>query len=217
MKYIFLKKRRLPVVFYMVIFMLILSTISLNFAVTGAMAQQWEIPIYRVENADNYVAITMNIDGYINLEKLKEISNGAKITLLLSEYYCLNYCNDIAEMAQNGYCLGILDRSMKGLKRKQINDILAYRVENLALMSKKNPTLVRFENNLYDATCVKATYDSGLNPVQWACDASADNYTSGDIILVKNLEEMKNVIKKTKSAGFRIVSVEDLLNNEKTT
>ena len=213
MKLFFIKKKKIPVAFYLMILMLILSVFSLNFAVTSAMAQQGDMPIFHVDGVKNSVAVTVNADRYINLDKLEEITDGAKITVFLSEYYCMNYCNDVVRMAEDGFSLGILDRSMKGLSKNQINDILAYRIENLSFTSKVNSSLVRFENNLYDATCVNAVYDVDLFPVQWACDASAEDFTSGDIILVQSIEELKNTIKKVREAGFRLVTVDELLLN----
>lgn len=210
MKLFLIKKRNFPPAFYLLMLLILLSTLSLNLAVTSVMAGQSDMPIYRVENDTNSIAVTMNVDGYINIDKLKEITNGTKITLFLSEYYCNNYCNDIAELSKSGFCLGVLDRSMKGLSQKQIKDILAYRIETFSCVSSVNTTLVRFENNLYDSTCISTVYDVDLFPVQWACDAKSQEFTSGDIILVENMEELKNTVKKAREEGFRLATVEEL-------
>lgn len=186
--------------------------IPLREVVSSVMTGMSDIPIFSVDTPVRCVALTMNLEAYINIEKLNEVLGNEKMTFFVGSYYENSYASDIIKLKKCGHSIGILERDMNSKSKKEVYTALTDRLGNFTYMTSANADLVRFES--YDSACVKSTFDLDLFPVQWSGNDTTEAFSNGDIILVKDIESLKKTIKRLKNSGFTLVTVDELIYRE---
>lgn len=211
MKFLVLKKRNIIPVFSIILAGLIALSVFSSVGVKSVMSAIHRVPITSVEIEENKVALSVNVYENTNVDFLLEAFGETKATFFVSEAFQELYAQKVREITAHGHTVGILEDDIRGKTRKEINDRIASRIERLSFLTGKNTDLVRFNNNSYDANCVDAIFSLGLYPVQWKTDDTAENFSSGDIILVTGESEVAEFIKKITADGFETLTVDGML------
>ncbi|MBP9988984.1 MAG: hypothetical protein KBT46_05740 [Ruminococcus sp.] len=208
----FKNKKNIFVSLLLIVAVIISIFVPIGVNASPAMAGRHDVPILTVETNVKCVAITMNLEAYINMAKLREVLGNEKITFFASRYFEENYFMDLIRLKKDGHSIGILDKDSKGKTKFEVYDLLADRIENYSYLTGSGTELVRFKG--YDSICVKSTLDVGLFPVQWSCDDTAEYFTNGNIILVYDIEGLIKMMKLLKNDGFTLVTVDELIYKE---
>lgn len=203
----YVKKLQHYYVFYILLGMLVISTLTISFGVKAVMSSPYRDPITGIKTQDRKVALSVNVYENTDIDYLLEAFGDAKVTFFVSEAFESLRGVKVSQIAALGHEVGILEDGMRGKTRKEVNDRLAERVERISFLTGKPCDLVRFNNNSFDDNCVDAVFTLGLYPVQWATDDTAENFSSGDIILVTGESEVEGFIKKITADGYELSTV----------
>lgn len=204
-------EKRTAVLSCIVILILIFADFSSRTAVKNVMAAKTHIPVFCVETDKKELALTFSICTDSDISGILEALGDTKATFFADENVLAIKSETVRRIAGKGHEIGLLRSDLKGNSQHEIYDKMAETVEYAAGITGKNPSLVRFDTNSYDSNAVKAVFSLGLTPVQWSADSTAGQYSAGDIILVTDGTDVKELIKKITADGFRIVTVGELL------
>ncbi len=209
--YIMLKKRNILAVMIILIATIVTPTLFFTPGIKAVMSTLRQDPITSVSTEEEKVALSINVRKNTDIDYYLDILGETKATFFISEDFEVSNGEKVIEIARLGHDIGLLEDNLKGKTRKEINDRLAQRIERIAFLTKKNCDLVRFDNNSFDSNCVDAVFSLGLYPVQWSTDDTAENFSSGDIILVTGESEINDFIKKTTADGYEITTVDAMI------
>lgn len=211
MKFLVIKKRN--IIFTFSIFFVTLIVFSLFSAVdvTSVMSAIHRDPITSVETEENKVALSVNVYENTDVDFLLEAFGGTNATFFVSEAFQELHAQKVREITAHGHTVGILEDNMRDKTRKEINDRIAARIERLSFLTGNNTDLVRFNNNSFDTNCIDAIFSLGLYPVQWSTDDTAENFSSGDIILITGESEVAEFIQKITADGFETSTVDGMI------
>lgn len=203
----FVKKMQRYYIFYILLILFIVSVLTFSGEVKAVISSVHRDPITGIMTDEQKIALSVNVYGNTEIDYLLEAFGDTKATFFVSEAFENLNGVKVSQIASMGHEVGILEDDMRGKTKKEINDRLAERVERLSFLTGKHCGLVRFNNNSFDTNCVDAVFRLGLYPVQWATDDTAENFSSGDIILVTGESKINGLIKGLTADGYRILTV----------
>lgn len=203
----FVKKMQRYYIFYILLILFIVSVMTFSGEVKAVISSVHRDPITGIMTDEPKIALSVNVYGNTEIDYLLEAFGDTKATFFVSEAFENLNGVKVSQIASMGHEVGILEDDMRGKTKKEINDRLAERVERLSFLTGKHCGLVRFNNNSFDTNCVDAVFRLGLYPVQWATDDTAENFSSGDIILVTGESKINGLIKGLTADGYRILTV----------
>lgn len=212
MESIFAERKKIAICLLLAVAVIVTVFAPMSVKVSSAMAGRRDVPILNVDTNVKCVALTMNLDKYINIQKLREVLGNEKMTFFTSRYYQSSYEMDLVRLRKDGHSIGIYDREAKGRNKYEVRDLLKSRTEEFSYMTGSNTSLVRFEG--YDSVCIRTALDEGFFPIQHSCDDSAENFSNGDIVLVSDIENLKKMIERLKSEDYTLVTVDELIYRE---
>lgn len=207
----FLKeKRNFYISFFILAVVLILNFSALH-TVKDAMASQRHVPITCVQRNDNIVALTCNLTSDSNIELILEKLGTNKATFFISQDYIHENPDTVKEIINKGHTIGLLESQLKNMERNSIFDLMSERIEETTQITGVNCNLIRIEHNRYDGESINAILSIGLYPVQWSTDSSADDFSSGDIILINEECDYERLFANIEKNGCKTTTVDDLL------
>lgn len=207
---IFKTKRNLYISFFVLAAVLVLNFSALR-TVKDAMASQRHVPIACVQCDDNAVALTCNLTKEQDAELILQKLGNSKATFFASRDYISENPDTIENIVKNGHTIGLLESQMKNMERSSIFDLMSQQIEETARITGINCNLIRIENNRYDGESINAIFNIGLYPVQWSADSSADDFSSGDIILLNADCDFEKLFAKIEKNGCKTTTVDNLL------
>ena len=208
MRCIIIKKGRNFTVFNIIISLTV--AVLLGFTViaaernreTGAMA------VTSVNTEDYKVALTVNVYEYTDVEAYLDVFKKAKATFFISEDFQETCPEKVKLIIEKGHSIGILEKDVKASKN-ELYDRLAIRIERMARITGKNTDLIRVDEEGCEESVIKNIYSIGLVPVQWSEDD--EDFSQGDIVLIKDIRTAEEAIKKSAADGLEAVTVDELI------
>lgn len=220
------------------------AAVIITAAVTsvGTKAEQRKLPIYRVERADNKIAVTFDVaweNSNTNelLDILKEYD--AKATFFITGDWCDRYPDDVKKFADAGHEIENHSDQHPHVEGINVNDLINDTREcsrKIKMITGKEPVLYRAPYGEYDDSLLTTLEGMGLKTIQWDVDSVdwnkptseqitkkvLENTKSGSILLFHNdlqntTEALPNVLKGLKEKGFEFVTVDELILHENYT
>ena len=209
MRCIIIKKGRNFTVFNIIISLTV--AVLLGFTViaaernreTGAMA------VTSVNTEDYKVALTVNVYEYTDVEAYLDVFKKAKATFFISEEFQETCPEKVVKIFESGHSIGILENDVN-ISKNELYDRLAIRIERMARITGKNTDLIRVDEEDCEESVVKNIYSIGLVPVQWSEDD--EDFSQGDIVLIKDIRTAEEAIKKSAADGLEAVTVDELIS-----
>ena len=211
LKCFYILRSRALAIFNLVILGIIALIILITGGVKGALATSQTLPVTTFTPQNKEVSITVNVYEFTDLDGLIDKFGTRKATFFISEEYAERFPDKVRILAEAGYDTGILLGEMTGMKKNEINNILAYRIESMARITGRNTAIVRFNHNRYDTDLLNAVYAVGLTPVQWSADDTDERFSAGDIILMTGEVNIQKFFGKTEADGFSFKAVSEVI------
>ena len=214
----------------------VVGVYTFNGVYSAAMSYGKDLPVYSVETNEKKLCITFDAAwDEDNTDELLAVLKkyGAKATFFAVGTWAQKYPESVKKIAEASHCVGSHSYNhtlYTKLNKNEIMDDIAACNEELAAITKKNPSLVRVPSGDYDSRVIKTVYSLGLYPIQSDVDSldytglskeqivnrGLPNVKNGSIILfhtsVKNtvtaLDEILSVLQKD---GWQFVTVEELI------
>lgn len=220
------------------------AAVIITAAVTsvGTKAEQRKLPIYRVERADNKIAVTFDVAWEnSNTDELLDILSeyGARATFFITGDWCDRYPNDVKKFADAGHEIENHSDRHPHVEGINVNDLINDTREcsrKIKMITGREPVLYRAPYGEYDDSLLTTLEGMGLKTIQWDVDSVdwnkptaeqitkkvLDNTKSGSILLFHNdlqntTEALPNVLKGLKEKGFEFVTVDELILHENYT
>ena len=220
------------------------AAVIITAAVTsvGTKAEQRKLPIYRVERADNKIAVTFDVAWEnSNTDELLNILNeyDAKATFFITGDWCDRYPDDVKKFADAGHEIENHSDQHPHVEGINVNDLINDTREcsrKIKMITGKEPVLYRAPYGEYDDSLLTTLEGMGLKTIQWDVDSVdwnkptseqitkkvLENTKSGSILLFHNdlqntTEAMPNILKGLKEKGFEFVTVDELILHDNYT
>ena len=220
------------------------AAVIITAAVTsvGTKAEQRKLPIYRVERADNKIAVTFDVAWEnSNTDELLDILSDydAKATFFITGDWCDRYPDDVKKFADAGHEIENHSDQHPHVEGINVNDLINDTREcsrKIKMLTGKEPVLYRAPYGEYDDSLLTTLEGMGLKTIQWDVDSVdwnkptaeqiikkvLDNTKSGSILLFHNdlqntTEALPNVLKGLKEKGFEFVTVDELILHDNYT
>ena len=220
------------------------AAVIITAAVTsvGTKAEQRKLPIYRVERADNKIAVTFDVAWEnSNTDDLLDILNeyDAKATFFITGDWCDRYPDDVKKFADAGHEIENHSDQHPHVEGINVNDLINDTREcsrKIKMITGKEPVLYRAPYGEYDDSLLTTLEGMGLKTIQWDVDSVdwnkptaeqitkkvLENTKSGSILLFHNdlqntTEAMPNILKGLKEKGFEFVTVDELILHDSYT
>ena len=220
------------------------AAVIITAAVTsvGTKAEQRKLPIYRVERADNKIAVTFDVAWEnSNTDELLDILNeyDAKATFFITGDWCDRYPDDVKKFADAGHEIENHSDQHPHVEGINVNDLINDTREcsrKIKMITGKEPVLYRAPYGEYDDSLLTTLEGMGLKTIQWDVDSVdwnkptseqitkkvLENTKSGSILLFHNdlqntTEALPNVLKGLKEKGFEFVTVDELILHDNYT
>ena len=220
------------------------AAVIITAAVTsvGTKAEQRKLPIYRVERADNKIAVTFDVAWEnSNTDELLDILNeyDAKATFFITGDWCDRYPDDVKKFADAGHEIENHSDQHPHVEGINVNDLINDTREcsrKIKMITGKEPVLYRAPYGEYDDSLLTTLEGMGLKTIQWDLDSVdwnkptaeqitkkvLENTKSGSILLFHNdlqntTEALPNVLKGLKEKGFEFVTVDELILHDNYT
>ena len=220
------------------------AAVIITAAVTsvGTKAEQRKLPIYRVERADNKIAVTFDVAWEnSNTDELLNILNeyDAKATFFITGDWCDRYPDDVKKFADAGHEIENHSDQHPHVEGINVNDLINDTREcsrKIKMITGKEPVLYRAPYGEYDDSLLTTLEGMGLKTIQWDVDSVdwnkptseqitkkvLENTKSGSILLFHNdlqntTEALPNVLKGLKEKGFEFVTVDELILHDNYT
>lgn len=220
------------------------AAVIITAAVTsvGTKAEQRKLPIYRVERADNKIAVTFDVAWEnSNTDELLNILNeyDAKATFFITGDWCDRYPDDVKKFADAGHEIENHSDQHPHVEGINVNDLINDTREcsrKIKMITGKEPVLYRAPYGEYDDSLLTTLEGMGLKTIQWDVDSVdwnkptseqitkkvLENTKSGSILLFHNdlqntTEALPNVLKGLKERGFEFVTVDELILHDNYT
>ena len=220
------------------------AAVIITAAVTsvGTKAEQRKLPIYRVERADNKIAVTFDVAWEnSNTDELLDILNDydAKATFFITGDWCDRYPDDVKKFADAGHEIENHSDQHPHVEGINVNDLINDTREcsrKIKMITGKEPVLYRAPYGEYDDSLLTTLEGMGLTTIQWDVDSVdwnkptaeqitkkvLENTKSGSILLFHNdlqntTEALPNVLKGLKEKGFEFVTVDELILHDNYT
>lgn len=200
--------------FFTVLYIIIALTVAvlLGFTVTAVKRNRETeaMAVTSVSIADGKVALTVNVYEYTDVEAYLEAFKKAKVTFFLSEEFQEACPEKVMKITERGHSIGILEKEAD-VSKIELYDRLATRIERMARITGKNIDLIRLDEEDCDENVIRNINSIGLVPVQWSEDD--ENFSKGDIVLIKDIATAEEAIKKSAADGLETVTVDELIVN----
>ena len=220
------------------------AAVIITAAVTsvGTKAEQRKLPIYRVERADNKIAVTFDVAWEnSNTDELLDILSeyDAKATFFITGDWCDRYPDDVKKFADAGHEIENHSDQHPHVEGINVNDLINDTREcsrKIKMITGKEPVLYRAPYGEYDDSLLTTLEGMGLTTIQWDVDSVdwnkptaeqitkkvLENTKSGSILLFHNdlqntTEALPNVLKGLKEKGFEFVTVDELILHDNYT
>ena len=200
------------------------------------------VPIYSVENSDNYISITFDcawdaedIDKIISV--LKE--NKCQATFFVLGTWAQNNPEAIKKLDSAGHEIGnhsFNHTLYTTLSKQQILEDIKKCDDAVKVIINKTPLLFRAPSGDYNNTVVEASEEAGKKYIQWSVDSLdwkeltqeqmleriVPKTKSGDILLFHNgtphtAESLDAILKELKKKGFKFKKTSELIYKENYT
>ena len=205
----FIKKRRIHTVLYVIISLVVAVLIGFTVITVGRSDATGTVAITSVSTAKGQVALTVNVYEHTDVESYLDIFKKAKVTFFISEEFQEACPEKVKMIIEKDHSIGILENGENSISKNEFYDRLATRLERLARITDKNISLIRIDGGDCDEVIIKNIYTVGLLPVQWSEDE--DDFSQGDIVLIKDIRAAEEAIKKSAADGLETVTVDELI------
>lgn len=231
------KKRavRLGLLALAVVAGIVIGIIAILTAISSS-ADERKTPIYKVDRADNKIALTFNCAwGNSNTDELLQTldSEDIKATFFVTGEFSDKYPEDVLKIFKAGHEIQSHSDKHPHVEGANINEFIAdtREAENkIAAITGVKPTLYRAPYGEYDNNSIFSINGMGYKYIQWSVDSidwqepdaktivkrTVGGTKSGDILLFHNdlantTEALPEVISKLKGKGFDFVPVSELI------
>ena len=203
--------------------------------ISQAFADKREVPIYCVDRADNYVAISF--DAAWGADKTSQIMDvcdqyGVKATFFLVGFWVEKYPEKVAEIASRGFEIGTHSSThpqMSKLSAEQCKSELTDSSLKIFEITGKPVTLFRPPFGDYNNRLLQVAKELGLYTIQWSVDSldwkglsaiqiaeRVQKANSGDIILCHNnsdhiVEALPLIFEGLKLKGLKLCPIGELI------
>ncbi len=198
-----------------------------------------ELPIYRVERADNKIAISFDCAwGTDYTDKLLEImeKEQVKCTFFAVEFWTKKNPEYIKKISEFGHEIGTHSAThpyMSKLDKETIIRELTSSANEIEKITGKKVELFRAPYGDYNDRLIKTAREMNLFTIQWdvdsldwkdlsskqICDRVIKKVKSGSIVLFHNqglhtAEALPMIISELKAKGYEFVKISDLIYHE---
>ncbi|MFW5976322.1 MAG: polysaccharide deacetylase family protein [Bacillota bacterium] len=194
------------------------------------------VPIYKVDRADNKIAITL--DGTWGAEYTEEILDifdeyDVKITFFFAGYWLEKYPELVKEISRRGHEIGnhtYTHPHCNDLSREQLKKELEDTSELIEKLTGNRPRFFRPPFGEYNNKVLETARNEGYQVVQWSLDSLdwqepgsdyivdriLNKVSSGDIILMHNNapdtpEALRVLLSELQNQNYEIVPLSDLI------
>lgn len=236
-----LRKKWIVAILGCVLAVIILITSTLNGGLVSVFGQgkQRKLPIYRVERADNKIAISFDCAwGVDYTDKLLAImkKHSVKCTFFAVEFWTVKHPEYIKKIADDGHEIGTHSSThpyMSKLEEKAIEKELSTSSEAIEKVTGKKVELFRPPYGDYDDLLIDKAKEMGLYSIQWDVDSLdwknltaseikkrvVSKVKSGSIVLFHNQglhthEALEQIIITLKEKGFEFLPIGELIYRE---
>ena len=151
------------------------AAVIITAAVTsvGTKAEQRKLPIYRVERADNKIAVTFDVAWEnSNTDELLNILSeyDAKATFFITGDWCDRYPDDVKKFADAGHEIENHSDQHPHVEGINVNDLINDTREcsrKIKMITGKEPVLYRAPYGEYDDSLLTTLEGMGLKTIQW--------------------------------------------------
>ena len=151
------------------------AAVIITAAVTsvGTKAEQRKLPIYRVERADNKIAVTFDVAWEnSNTDELLDILSeyDAKATFFITGDWCDRYPDDVKKFADAGHEIENHSDQHPHVEGINVNDLINDTREcsrKIKMITGKEPVLYRAPYGEYDDSLLTTLEGMGLKTIQW--------------------------------------------------
>lgn len=238
MKLYILTKRSLASLAFCLIIGIMAAVVTFSSAAKAisAAAEPKQVPVYRVEQGKNQVAISFDAAwGDEQTEELLDILDdcGVKATFFLVGDWVDNFPDDVKEIAERGHDIGNHSDTHPHMPQLSLSDESA-EIEScnnkIKELTGSTPTLFRAPYGDYDNNLVNCVKGLGMYCVQWdvdsldwkdptpeqMCKTVLSKVKDGSIVLMHNGAKntpaaLPSIIEGIKDKGYEIVLIKDLI------
>lgn len=238
MKLYILTKRSLVSIAFCLIIGVLASVVTISSAVKAisTAAEPRQVPVYRVEQGKNQVAISFDAAwGDEQTEQLLDILDDydVKATFFLVGDWVDKYPDDVKEIASRGHDIGNHSDThphMPELSQTDETAEIQSCNDKVKEITGSTPTLFRAPYGDYNNTLVSCVKGLGMYCVQWdvdsldwmdpspeeLCKNVLNKVTDGSIVLMHNGAKntpaaLPSIIEGIKAKGYEIVLIKDLI------
>lgn len=236
MKTIFLTKKKLAVIFAVLMALLAFGVFGFTRGAIQTAAQTKLLPIYCVQSDKKCVALTFdaawgNEDTQDLIDTLGKYN--AKATFFLVGSWVDKYPESVKALSDAGHSIqnhSDTHPELPNLSPEGVKKEITLCNEKIRKITKKNPTLIRPPYGAYSNSVIECVNSLGMYTIQWDVDSldwkdlSADEIydrvtkkvKNGSIVLFHNAalntpEALGKILKTLADEGYEFVTVEDLI------
>lgn len=236
MKTIFLTKKKLALVCFLLLLVILFGIFGISRGAVATVAQTRLLPIYCVDTGEKQVALTF--DAAWGNEDTQELIDtlgkyNAKATFFLVGSWVDKYPESVKALADAGHSIqnhSNTHPNLPQLSKEGIEKEITLCNEKITNLTKKTPTLIRPPYGDYNNSLVECVNSLGMYTIQWDVDSldwknlSADEIynrvvnkvKNGSIVLFHNAalntpEALGKILEKLSGDGYKFVTVEELI------
>lgn len=236
MKTIFLTKKKLILICFALVLIILFGIAGFTRGAVTTMAQTRLLPIYCVDTPKKQVALTFDAAwGNEDTEELISIlkKHKAKATFFLVGSWVDKYPESVKSLSNAGHSIqnhSNTHPNLPQLSKEGIEKEIVLCNEKIRKITKKTPTLIRPPYGDYSNPVIESVNKLGMYTIQWDVDSldwknlSADEIynrvtskvQNGSIVLFHNAalntpEALGKILETLTQEGYEFVTVEELI------